>query len=74
MLFSRDIILLTKGIATTTTQKPGSTTCRADITIPALVDSSMRIRLLPQGRDSSVTTCSHIVIITLVIPVIPMAT
>ena len=50
-------------VATAPPEKPGSTTSRADITIPPSADSSMRIPLLLRGRDSLATICLRIVTI-----------
>jgi hypothetical protein len=44
-------------VATTTTLKPGSTTCRADITTPAPGDSSMQIPLQVRDRVFWVIIC-----------------
>ena len=46
--------------ATVISEKPGSTTCRADITIPASVDSSTQIPMLLLGTDSWGITCLYI--------------
>ena len=46
--------------ATAPPEKPGSTTCRADITTPAPADSSMQIPLQVRGRDSLGVICLHI--------------
>ena len=43
--------------ATVSPEKPGSTTCRADITIPASAGLSMQIPSQAQDRDSWVTIC-----------------
>ena len=60
--------------ATVTPEKPGSTTCRAVITILPSADSSMRILLQVRGRGSLDTICFPTVIITLAMVAIPMAT
>ena len=60
-------ILVKTSTATATPEKPGSTTCRADITIPASAGSSMRM-ILPiweiKERQLAITYL-HIVRITL---------
>ena len=54
-------ILVKTSTATATPEKPGSTTCRADITIPASVVSSMQIPQLSLEQTIPLVAiiCSH---------------
>ena len=51
-------------VATVSPERPGSTTCRAVITIPLSADSSMRIPSPLRVRGSLEVICLHIATIT----------